>query len=184
MICVSRVYAPQWGSFTDTRSHGPLNAQDPVWGDLYGGCGGKKDGSVITGSGGQYEVSQKVEFCPDHLDYLPRDDSFSSSLVFISNSGGPVCNSRADGYGGGRCSFKPTNNYRLGKRRERKTCGLRVSIITRIRHVYGIENVFALRLPRVWMDTHRIYFINVFTEVKFRTRRFSRTKSCVSVLKK
>jgi len=64
---------------------------------------------------GQHEVSQKVEFRPDNLDYLPRDDFFPSSLVFISNSGGPVYNSRADGYGGGRCSvFRLTLIIRKG----------------------------------------------------------------------
>lgn len=67
----------------------------------------KENPFCVNRERGQYEVSQKVEFRSDHLDYLPRDDSFFSSLVFISNSGGPVYNNRPDGYGGGRCSFKP-----------------------------------------------------------------------------
>lgn len=47
---------------TDTCSHGPLNARDPALGDLYGGCGGKKDRSVITGSGDNMKSLRKWNF--------------------------------------------------------------------------------------------------------------------------
>lgn len=49
----------------------------------------------------------KVEILPELLDYALGDDFPADSLVSIPNSGGPVYNNRADGYGGGRCSFKP-----------------------------------------------------------------------------
>lgn len=57
----------------------------------------------------RHEVAQfpKVEILPELLDYLLGDDFSADALVSIPNSGGPVYNNRADGYGGGRCSFKP-----------------------------------------------------------------------------
>lgn len=131
MWCVSRARAPQRCSLTLSRW--TVKCPGFGWSSKRWMRRGERPFCEHRQRWRKHEVSQfpKVEL----LDYSLGDDFSADSLVSMPNSGGSVYNNRADGYGGGMCSFKPL--FRLIiiveaaiKSRERKTCDPWVAYIT------------------------------------------------------
>ncbi len=123
----SRVNAPQWGSLTDTCSHGPLNARDPALGDLYGGCGGKKTRSVITGSGDNMKSLRKWNSARTIWIIFPEMILFSVLWFLSQTRAAPSITTEQMDMGVVGALSSLSYNYRLGKRRGRKPRGLWVA---------------------------------------------------------